>query len=80
MPFLSDKDLKAALDEAGVAGKTADAIVDENSKARLTGLRAALAVVALGALAALFFTGTMPTRQPSADPARPPPAPEPAAA
>ena len=80
VPFLSDKDLKAALDDAGVAGRTADAIVDENSTARLTGLRAALAVVALVALAALFFTGTMPTRQPSADPARPPPAPEAAAA
>ena len=80
VPFLSDKDLEAALADAGVAGRTADAIVDENSTARLTGLRAALAVVALGALAALFFTGTMPTRQPSADPARPPPAPEAAAA
>ena len=64
MPFLSDKDLEAALEDAGVAGKTADAIVDENAKARLAGLRAALAVVALFAVAALFFTGTIPTRQP----------------
>ncbi len=80
VPFLSDKDLEAALADAGVTGKTADAIVDENSTARLDGLRAALAVVALVALAALFFTGTMPTRQPGAEPARPPPAPEAAAA
>ena len=49
--------------------------MEENSKARLAGLRAALAVVALIALAALFFSGPIPTRQPGAD-ARPPPAPE----
>jgi hypothetical protein len=74
VPFLSDKDLKAALADAGVTGDTAGAIVDENSKARLTGLRSALAIVALVAAAALFFTGPIPTRQPGADAARPPPA------
>ena len=79
VPFLSDKDLEAALDDAGVTGAAATAIVDENSKARLTGLRAALAIVALGAAAALFFTGAIPTRQPGAAPARAPPG-EPAAA
>ncbi len=74
VPFLSDKDLEAALNDAGVTGETAGAIVDENSTARLSGLRAALAIVALMAIVALFFTGPIPTRQPGAAPVRPPPA------
>ena len=64
VPFLSDADLEAALKEAGVTGDTASAIVDENAKARLRALRAALAVIALVAAAALFFSGTIPTQQP----------------
>ncbi len=66
IPFLSDKDLETALDKAGVAPKTADAIVEENANARLDGLRTALSVVALVALIALFFTRKIPTQQPSA--------------
>ncbi len=75
VPFLSDKDLEAALEDAGVRGDTANAIVDENGKARLSALRTALAIVALVAVLALFFTGPIPTRQPGAEPqaARPPP-------
>jgi MFS family permease len=64
VPFLSDADLGSALKEAGVTGDTAAAIVDENAKARLRALRAALAVIAIVAAAALFFSGTIPTRQP----------------
>jgi MFS family permease len=73
VPFLSDKDLETALNDAGVRGDTATAIVDENSKARLKALRDALAVIALVAALALFFTGPIPTRQPGSEP-RPPPA------
>jgi MFS family permease len=64
VPFLSDADLESALKEAGVTGDTAAAIVDENAKARLRALRAALAIIAIVAAAALFFSGTVPTRQP----------------
>jgi MFS family permease len=64
VPFLSDDDLESALDEAGVTGETASAIVDENATARLRALRAALTVIAIVAAAALFFAGTIPTRQP----------------
>jgi MFS family permease len=67
VPFLSDADARSALEQAGVTGDTASAIVDENAKARLDALRKALAVIALVAAAALFFTGPIPTRQPGAN-------------
>jgi MFS family permease len=76
VPFISDADLESALEEAGVAGDTAVAIVDENATARLRALRAALAIIATIAAAALFFSGTIPTRQPrsrGADTGRGPP-------
>jgi MFS family permease len=76
VPFISDADLESALEEAGVAGDTAVAIVDENATARLRALRAALAIIAIIAAAALFFSGTIPTRQPrsrGADTGRGPP-------
>jgi MFS family permease len=66
VPFLSDKDLAAALDKAGVTGDTATAIADENAKARLRALRTSLAVIALVAALALLMAGGIPTRQPGA--------------
>jgi MFS family permease len=65
-PFISDEDLKTALDDAHVPPKTADAIVDENETARIQGLRSALSVLAVFALAALFFSRRIPTKQPAA--------------
>ena len=76
VPFLSDADLESALDEAGVPDEAASAIVDENSKARLSALRGALAVIAIVAALALFFSNGIPTRQPgsaAADAQRAPP-------
>ena len=61
VPFISDADLKEALDDAGVPPKTADAIVDENADARLDGLRASLSVLAVLALVALFLSDGIPT-------------------
>ena len=72
IPFLSDKDLQAALDEAHVPPQTAGAIVAENEKARIDGLRASLSVLAIIALMALFASRRIPTRQPSAAPASEP--------
>jgi MFS family permease len=69
IPFLSDKDLQAALDKARVPAKTADAIITENANARIDGLRSSLSVLALIALIALFTTRRIPARQPSAEPA-----------
>ena len=60
--FVSDSSLHAALTDAGVDGKTSDAIVTENRTARIAGLDAALAVLAFIALLSLFFTGRLPDR------------------
>jgi hypothetical protein len=63
-PFLSDAQLKTALDEAGTSTEVSQAALDANNEARLDGLRAALAVLALTSLLAMFFTSRIPTTQP----------------
>ena len=68
IPFISDQDLRTALQDAEVPAATADAIVAENEQARLAGLRASLAVLALFALLAFIFANGIPTRQPGAAP------------
>jgi MFS family permease len=68
IPFMSDKDLQAQLDKAGVPAKAADAIVTENANARINGLRSSLSLLALVALLALFATRHIPTEQPVASP------------
>jgi MFS family permease len=68
IPFMSDKDLQTQLDKAGLAPKTADAIVTENANARIAGLRSALSLLAAVALIALFFSRRIPAEQPAAPP------------
>jgi hypothetical protein len=79
-PFVSDADLEAALEKADVPPDTAAAVVDENADARLDGLRAALSVLALLALIALFCTRGIPTVQPGAQARAAAPEPPPASA
>ena len=67
VPFISDADLESALEQAGVTGDTAAAIIDENKTARLRALQTALAIIAIVAAAALFFSGRIPTRQPGSE-------------
>jgi Na+/melibiose symporter-like transporter len=64
VPFLSDAQLMAALDKAGANAEASRAAIDANAAARLDGLRAGLAILALAALLALFFTQRIPTTQP----------------
>jgi hypothetical protein len=68
-PFISNKDLMTDLKNAGVPPNTANAVVDENANARIDGLRAALSVLAVIAVIALFFSRGIPTEQPSSAPA-----------
>jgi Na+/melibiose symporter-like transporter len=63
IPFVSDADLNAALEKAGVPADTAAVIVDHNAASRINGLRAALGVLALLALFAVVFTRRLPVRQ-----------------
>jgi MFS family permease len=61
IPFVSDADLRTALDNAKVPADQADAIIDENSTARLDGLRTSLAVLGFIAALAIFMTRLLPT-------------------
>jgi MFS family permease len=62
VPFVSDAELSTSLSKTDLPSSTQQAIVDENKKARLAGLRAALWVLALVSAIALFFTGLAPKR------------------
>jgi hypothetical protein len=64
VPFVSDKALAGALDEAGVTEPTTSAVLDVNEASRIAGLRTALAVLALLSMLALAITRGIPTRQP----------------
>jgi MFS family permease len=64
VPFISDADLETALDEAQVSPASSDAALDAYQDARIDGLRAALAILALLAIGALFFAQRIPTIQP----------------
>jgi hypothetical protein len=62
VPFISDADLEAALNEAHVSSKTIDVALDAYRDARIAGLRSALAILALLAIVALFLAQRIPTR------------------
>ena len=66
VPFISDADLEAALDEAGASNRTTDAALDAYQDARIDGLRTALALLAALVIGALFFTTRIPRQQPGA--------------
>jgi Na+/melibiose symporter-like transporter len=69
VPFISDADLEAALNKANVNSKTAEAALADYKDARIRGLRAALGVLAIMALVALFLAQRIPTAQPRGAPA-----------
>jgi MFS family permease len=64
IPFISDADLEAALDEAGASSEATDAALDAYADARLAGLRSALAILAVITVLALFFAQMIPKRPP----------------
>ncbi|MEU4672956.1 MFS transporter [Amycolatopsis sp. NPDC023774] len=73
VPFLSDNQLRAALDNADVPPETVDAVVTTNAQSRIAGLRSALAVLAMLTLLAQVVTGGIPREQPGARPKPDPP-------
>jgi MFS family permease len=64
VPFISDADLEKALDEANVPSRATDDAVKAYQESRITGLKAALAILALMNVIALFLTGRIPKVQP----------------
>jgi MFS family permease len=67
IPFVSDQDLQATLEQAQVPPDQAQAIADEYETARLEGLRAALSVLAILALVAFAFARRLPVTQPGSE-------------
>jgi MFS family permease len=61
VPFVSDADLEAALDDAGVSRRVTDAALGAYQDARIDGLRSALAILALLDVVALFLAQRIPT-------------------
>jgi MFS family permease len=68
VPFVSDSDLNAALDEANVHSRAADDAVAAYQQARITGLKSGLAILALMTILALVFSRAIPTTQPKGEP------------
>jgi hypothetical protein len=66
IPFMSDADLQAALDQAGVSPDVGAEAIEANDQARVDGLRSALSVLALIALSGLFFARAIPKTPKSA--------------
>ena len=62
IPFLSDAQLQEGLVDAGLPPEQVDAVVEENSAARIDGLRTSLAVLSLLAAVAVLLTRLLPTR------------------
>lgn len=60
VPFLSDDQLQTALTDAGVPPDVTTAALDINTEARVEGLRAALAVLAVIAMIGLFAARRVP--------------------
>jgi len=64
VPFISDADLKEALDQAHLSSRATDDAIAAYQDARIEGLRSALAILALLATVALFLAQRIPTVQP----------------
>lgn len=64
VPFVSDSDLRVALEATDISPEASEAVIAENRAARIEGLDSALGVLAVLALISLFFTGLIPNRQP----------------
>jgi MFS transporter len=71
IPFISDQDLETALADSSLDEQTSQAILEDYGQARLEGIRTALALLAVFAVIALYFTRRIPDRPPGSAPAAP---------
>jgi len=68
-PFISNNDLETRMTKAGYSQDEIDIALKQNEESQIDGLRAALSVLAVMGVIALFFTGSIPKRQPGSEPA-----------
>lgn len=64
VPFLSDTQLRQGLADTQTPSDIAAAVIHLNAQARVDGLNAALALLAVIAVASLFFTAGIPSQPP----------------
>ena len=64
VPFVSDADVKAALDMANANTEQSEAALSDYQDARIKGLRSSLAILAVLVLVALFYAQRIPSIQP----------------
>jgi EmrB/QacA subfamily drug resistance transporter len=64
IPFISQADLEAQMAAAGASPELTAEVVAQNEASQIDGLRAALAILAVMAVIALFFSGRIPEKQP----------------
>jgi len=65
VPFVSDADVKAALDKANANTEQSEAALSDYQDARINGLRSSLAILAVLVLVALFYAQRIPSIQPA---------------
>jgi len=68
-PFMSNADVTAQMEKAGVPADVQDDVLAQNEASQIEGLRAALSILAVLGVVSLFFTGRIPNKQPGSEPA-----------